>query len=299
VTAAPACSLVVVQPGALTTVQDAGRPGLAHLGVAPSGFLDVPAARLANRLVGNDENDALLETTVLGPALRLQCPADSEAAVLIAVTGAPVPIHIDGRRVDQYAAVLLRSGETLTLGTVTAGVRSYLAVRGGLRLDPVLGSRSGDLLSGLGSPALAVGYQLPVGTPTHPVPPADFVAVASPETEAQVGIFLGPADTWFEPASVRLLTSTAWSVSPTSSRVGLRLTGPRLLRLNASELPPEGMVRGAIQVPPDGQPVVLLADGPVTGGYPVVGVVQESDHALLAQAAPGTQLRFRLLKYPS
>jgi biotin-dependent carboxylase-like uncharacterized protein len=287
--------LEVVHGGPLTTVQDAGRLGLAHLGVPPSGFLDAPAARLANRLVGNDENEALLETTLSGPTLRLSADSPADSALVFAVTGAPAPIEIDGRRVDPNTALLLHSAKILSVGAATAGVRSYLAVRGGLRVTPVLGSRSTDLLSGLGPAPLQRGQLMVIGHPTQPVPAADVVAVPSIEPIAQVGVFLGPGDERFAPESVQALTSIPWSVSSTSSRVGLRLIGPRLLRVDESELPPEGMVRGAIQVPPDGQPVVLLADGPVTGGYPVIGVVRESDLRLLAQAAPGTELRFHLL----
>ena len=286
----------VLDGGPLTTVQDAGRPGLAHLGVAPSGFLDVPAATLANRLVGNPESTALLETTGSGPRLRLIQSASNGSAV-VALTGAPASIRINGRAAEPLAAQLLHPGDELQIGPVTAGVRSYLAIRGGLLIPEILGSRSTDLLSGLGPAPLQPGQLLAIGLPTRPVPPADVVAVPDIQREVRVGIFLGPSDQRFRPDSLRQLTFAAWTVSPTSSRVGLRLIGPQLQRVDETELPPEGMVRGAIQVPPDGQPVVLLADGPVTGGYPVVGVVRESDHPLLAQAAPGTQLRFQLLPY--
>jgi biotin-dependent carboxylase-like uncharacterized protein len=286
----------VLDGGPLTTVQDAGRPGLAHLGVATSGFLDVPAATLANRLVGNPESAALLETTGSGPRLRLAQPASNGSAV-VALTGAPASIRINGRAAEPLSAQLLHPGDELQIGPVTAGVRSYLAIRGGLLVPEILGSSSTDLLSGLGPAPLQPGQLLAIGVPTRPVPPADVVAVPSIQREVLVGIFLGPSDQRFRPDSLHQLTSAAWTVSSTSSRVGLRLIGPRLQRVNEAELPPEGMVRGAVQVPPDGQPVVLLADGPVTGGYPVVGVVRESDHPLLAQAAPGTHLRFQLLPY--
>ncbi len=281
----------VLEGGPLTTVQDAGRSGLGHLGVAPSGFLDAPAARLANRLVGNAEDDALLETTGRGPTVALNPGA---ASILIAVTGAPAPSEIEGSRVDHQTPTLLQPGQTLRVGTVTAGVHSYLAFRGGLLVEPVLGSRSTDLLSGLGPPPLRAGQRLPLGTPTRDVPSADVVAVAGIDPDPVLGIHPGPADAWFEPSALNALTSARWTVSPTSGRVGLRLIGPKLSRLRDRELPPEGMVTGALQVPPDGQPVLLLADHPTTGGYPVIAVVAERDLARAAQAAPGTPLRFRL-----
>lgn len=286
--------LEALDGGPLTTVQDAGRSGYGHLGVPPSGWLDGPAARLANRLVGNAEDEALLETTGSGPTLRLASPSP----LLIAVTGAPAPLRIDGRSVDHQMPTLLRPGETLRIGTVSAGLRSYVAFRGGLRVDPVLGSRSTDLLSGLGPVPLRSGIRLPVGAASQPVPEADVSAagaVAGIDPEPVIGIRRGPSDAWFAPSALGFLRSTRWTVSPTSSRVGLRLSGPQLRRLSERELPPEGMVTGAIQVPPDGQPVLLLADHPTTGGYPVIAVAREADLHHAAQAAPGTSVRFRLL----
>jgi biotin-dependent carboxylase-like uncharacterized protein len=289
--------LEVVEPGPLTTVQDAGRAGLAHLGVPGSGFLDIPAAQLANRLVGNEERDALLETTMSGPTLRL--PTGSQATALVAVTGAAAPVSIDGRGVNQNEATVLRPGESLSVGTARAGVRSYIAVRGAFNVSPVLGSRSTDVMSGLGPPPLTRGQRLPIGIAAHAVPAADIVPGLAIADDVEVAMSPGPSDGWFEPAAMGILTSIPWSVHPTSSRIGLRLQGPPLPRRNHSELPPEGMVTGSIQVPPDGQPLILLADRPVTGGYPVVGVVRESDLHFLAQAAPGTTVRFRSLGHPA
>jgi biotin-dependent carboxylase-like uncharacterized protein len=291
--------LEVLDGGPLTTVQDAGRSGFGHLGVPPSGWLDGPAARLANRLVGNAEGEALLETTGRGPTLQLTSASEN---IVIAVTGAPAPLQIEGRSVDHLMPTLLRPGQTLRIGTVSAGVRSYVAFRGGLLVDPVLGSRSTDLLSGLGPAPLRTGDRLPVGTASHPVPEADVSAVgavAGIDPDPVVGIRPGPSDGWFDPSALAALTSARWTVSPTSSRVGLRLDGPELMRRTDRELPPEGMVTGALQVPPDGQPVLLLADHPTTGGYPVIAVVADRDLTLAAQAAPGTSIRFRLLSSPA
>jgi biotin-dependent carboxylase-like uncharacterized protein len=287
--------LEVLDGGLLTTIQDAGRTGLAHLGVPPSGFLDAPAARLANRLVGNDEDAAVLEATVRGPTLRLGHLPPGASALTVAVTGAPAPVRINGRLAGQHCPLLLRLGQHVDVGRATAGVRSYVAVRGGLLADRVLGSRSTDLLSGLGPPPLAAGQQLAVGVATRPVPAADVVTAPGVPATALLAVYRGPSHEWFVPTALATLTSTAWTVSPTSSRIGVRLSGPQLARPDARELPPEGMVTGGLQVPPDGQPVLLLADHPTTGGYPVLAVVRERDLPLAAQAAPGTTVRFRVL----
>lgn len=293
----------VLDGGPLTTVQDAGRPGLAHFGVSPSGFLDAPSARLANRLVGNPESAALLETTGRGPRLRLLAPPGDASGVIVALTGAPAPIWINGHSAEPLRAQMLWPGDVLAIGQVTAGVRSYLAIRGGLLVPEVLGSRSTDLLSQLGPSPLAVGDELQVGVSDQPVPAADAVPglrlppAAGGPLAAEVDVYPGPSQSWFTPAAVRAFATAAWTVSPTSSRVGLRLTGPPLARSD-HELPPEGMVTGSIQVPPDGQPVVLLNDHPTTGGYPVIAVLCERDLGVAAQAAPGTTIRFRMLNYP-
>jgi biotin-dependent carboxylase-like uncharacterized protein len=287
--------LEVVDGGLLTTIQDAGRPGLAHLGVPPSGYLDVPAARLANRLVGNHENAAVLETTGGGPTLVLRGPG-----VVVAVTGAPAPVTVDGRPADAHSPFLLRAGQRVAIGRASAGLRSYVAVRGGFAVDPVLGSRSADLLSGLGPPVLQTGQELAVGDATAgSVPAADGVAFPSVIAEPVITVDPGPSDDWFTPEALQLLGTQAWTVEPASSRVGLRLSGPPLTRRRSGELAPEGMVTGSLQVPPNGLPVLLLADHPTTGGYPVIAVARESDLHHAAQAAPGTSVRFRLRANPA
>lgn len=282
--------LDVVEPGALTTVQDDGRPGSAHLGVPPSGALDRPSARLANRLVGNDEGAAVLETTLTGPALRV----GGAAGALLCVTGAPVPVHVGGRAHGVGVALWVPAGEVLRVGTASAGLRAYVAVRGGVAVEPVLGSRSCDLLSGLGPPPLAAGQRLPVGRAAGPVPAADVVLPLVVEPEPVLDVVLGPRDGWFEPEAAALLTSARWTVTADSNRVGVRLSGPVLRRRRPEQLPPEGVVTGSVQVPADGQPVLFLADHPTTGGYPVLAVADDDALARAAQARPGTVLRFRL-----
>jgi KipI family sensor histidine kinase inhibitor len=281
--------LVVVRAGALTTVQDLGRPGLAHLGVPRAGALDEPAARLANRLVGNDESGAVLETTRDGVALR------AERATTVAVTGATAPVYVDGQAAEWGVALDLLAGATVEVGRALTGVRSYLAVAGGIDVAPVLGSRSTDTLAHLGPPRLRAGDRLPVAAATGA--PPRHVDFSVPRRDGPVVLRLrpGPRDDRFGPAGLASLAASTYVVSPSSNRVGARLTGPALERLDATEVASEGMVLGAVQVPPDGLPVVFLADHPTTGGYPVIGVVEPADLAALAQARPGGEVRFSLL----
>jgi len=288
--------IAIVKPGLLTTIQDLGRPGLAHLGVARSGALDAPALARANALVGNRATAAGLETTLTGVTLR------AEADVTVAVTGASAPVTVDGVAVGLDTAVPLPAGATLQVGPARTGVRSYVAFAGGITVAPVLGSRSTDTLSGLGPPAMRAGYVIPIGRPAaepevdqpalFPVPDSAIAA------ELTVRLRLGPRDGWFTSQAVQALLAQPYVLSVKSNRVGARLSGPELTRAVAAELPSEGIVLGAVQVPADGQPLIFLADHPTTGGYPIIGVVERDDLPLIAQARPGTKVRFTLPTVP-
>ncbi|MFE7765245.1 biotin-dependent carboxyltransferase family protein [Streptomyces sp. NPDC057438] len=284
-------ALVVVRAGALTTVQDRGRPGHAHLGVPRSGALDAPAAALVNRLVGNLPDAAVLETTLNG------CSVRPRSAVTVAVGGAPCSVTVDGRPVAWGAPVRVPGGAVLDIGAARAGVRGYLAVCGGVTVEPVLGSRSTDLLSGLGPPPLTDGTVLPLGRPSSLPARADVVPHPAPPSELVLRVTLGPRDGWFTDVALRTLTGRLYTVSSASNRIGLRTEGPALERSRAGELPSEGMVLGAVQVPPDGRPVVFLADHPTTGGYPVIAVVHPADLPGAAQAVPGTPVRFVAVRH--
>ena len=190
----------------------------------------------------------------------------------------------------------LQAGDELAIGSPSCGLRTYLAVRGGIDVLPVLGARATDTLSGLGPPRLQTGMVLPIGTSSLDVPTIDvstepFVLAGNPELR----IIPGPRDDWFEAGALATLCSGAYEVSPMSDRIGLRLTGPVLTRANTGELPPEGMVAGALQVPPSGQPILFLADHPVTGGYPVIAVVHSVDIPIAAQLRPGQTVSFACL----
>jgi biotin-dependent carboxylase-like uncharacterized protein len=279
--------LTVLAPGPLTTVQDAGRPGWASIGVPRSGAADRWSADLANRLVGNAPDAAVLEVTAGGLRLR------AERAVLVAVTGAPAPVGIDGRRGPLNAPVTVPAGSVLSLGVPPTGLRSYVAVRGGIDVPPVLGSRSTDTLSGLGPAPLGVGDRVPVGGLAADEPVVDIAAVATLSGAPVLAVLPGPRRSWLEPAAWTALTTRPWTVTADSNRVGLRLAGPRLARVRDDELPSEGLMPGAIQVPTDGAPVLFLADHPVTGGYPVLAVVVTADLPAAAQVRPGDTVRFR------
>ena len=279
-------SLVVIEPGALTTVQDRGRFGYAHLGVPRAGVLDAPAAALANRLVGNGPDAAVLETTMSGVTVRI------ERAATISVTGAWCPVLVDGRAVAHSEPVSLRAGSTVAVGRAATDVRSYLAVGGGIDVPVVLGSRSVDTLAWIGPPRLRVGDVLPLGSWTASPAPLD-VGVRRPARRV-LRITPGPRADWLDDEAWRRLDRTRYTVDAASNRVGLRLSGPVIERARTGELASEGIVLGSVQLPPSGQPVVFLHDHPVTGGYPVIGVVVVDDLPTCAQLRPGATVELRV-----
>ncbi|GLZ43757.1 biotin-dependent carboxyltransferase family protein [Actinokineospora sp. NBRC 105648] len=281
-------ALTVLATGPLALVQDLGRPGYGHLGVPPSGALDVPSLRLANRLAGNAEEAAGIECVLGGLRVR------AETSCTVAVTGPSVPVLRNGHDVGSHAPVHLRVGDVVELGSPTAGLRSYLAVSGGIDVPPQLGSRATDVLSGIGPPPLRAGDVLPLGTPVGPPVGEDAVPPPSPSDHLTVPVVLGPREDWFTDPAAQL-AGVVWAVSPESNRVGLRLLGEPLRRAPGfeGELTSEGVITGAVQVPASGRPVIFLADHPTTGGYPVIGVVPTRYLADLAQARPGTKIRLR------
>jgi biotin-dependent carboxylase-like uncharacterized protein len=277
--------LVVEDPGPLTTFQDEGRAGLAGIGVGRSGAADRSSYRLANRLVGNRTGVAALEVTFGGLVLR------AEQDVTVALTGAPCP------GAPYNAPHRLAAGEVLRLGAPDAGLRSYLAVRGGFDLEPVLGSCATDVLGEIGPEPLAAGDRLAVGGSTTDHPGVDVAPVAAPTGDTlTVPVLAGPRRDWFDDEAWTLLVQQTYRVSSESNRVGVRVEGDPLPVRGESELPSEGMLRGAVQVPPSGRPVIFLADHPVTGGYPVIGYVPDDQVDRCAQLRPGQGLRLRELR---
>ncbi len=296
-------ALHVRSPGLQALFQDRGRPGQAGQGVSASGAMDARSLQAANRLVGNPAGAACVEIAQGG--FEVVCGGDA----VVAVTGALGALTLQpatgpAREAPRWQALALTEGDTLRVGEPQAGVRSYLAVRGGFVVAPVLGSASTDTLARVGPPAIAAGDVLPiapvavggiVGDPE--IPPDDLPPVTD---RVVLDIVLGPRTDWFTPEAVELLCGQDWEVTPQSNRVGLRLAGAEpLARANPAELPSEGTTRGSIQVPPSGQPVLFMADHPLTGGYPVIASVA-TDHLDRAGQVPvGARLRFRPVPWGS
>lgn len=301
----PEHALVIEEPGMQALLEDRGRAGLGNLGVVASGAADRASADQANRLAGNPAGACVIESLMGG----LSVTAQGNHA--LALAGAPATAVVTGphgkRPAPYLAPFALYDGERLTLGIPGSGVRSYLAVRGGFGAPPALGSRSTDVMSGIGPDPLTAGDVVAV----HPVPPGRPVGVPEPPAvrtpaagaEVTLRVLPGPRADWFSPAAVRALTSLRWCVSARSNRVGVRFEEPTggavLERSRGDELASEGVVAGSLQVPHSGVPVLFLADHPVTGGYPVIAVVAPDDLPLAAQLPPGARVRFRPVDPPT
>ncbi|MET3205795.1 MULTISPECIES: 5-oxoprolinase/urea amidolyase family protein [unclassified Arthrobacter] len=291
--------LRVVSPGLQSLIQDLGRYGHSGLGVSAAGALDRASLRRANRLVGNAPSAAAIETVAGG--LAVQAVGDQ----VLAVAGAPSDLTIASpsgddlepawRTVPIATPFALLDGETLTIGAPQSGFRSYLAVRGGVDTAPVLGSRSTDTMSGIGPAPLAAGQLFAAGGETesgvvgHPELQPDFPGAGV----TVLDVVPGPRADWFDAAALASCCGQDWEVKPQSNRVGMRLQGTPLQRTRQGELASEGTVAGALQVPPEGLPVLFLADHPITGGYPVIAVVVDSQLDLAAQVPIGGTIRFR------
>lgn len=273
--------LRIDDPGLQVLVEDAGRHGFGDLGVTGSGAADRGSALAANEALGNLRDAAVLEN--IG-GLTLTALVET----VVVVTGAVAAVHVDGTARDRGVPLLLEAGSGLTVGAATEGLRSYIGVRGGVVAESVLGSASTDLLSGLGPAPLEPGDTVYAGPASGSVRRIDVPV----RTDGVLRVVPGPRDDWFA-TGVEALTGATWTVSATSNRVGLRLTGEDpVVRDHDGELPSEGMVAGSIQVPPNGEPVVFLRDHAVTGGYPVIATVIPEDLDAAAQLAPGAQVTF-------
>ncbi len=289
-------SVEVVKPGMLTTLQDGGRSGYAELGIGRSGAFDAPALRIANALCGNARDACVLEFTLLGPTLQFH------TAAWIAVTGAPIPLRIDGRELPRWAPVQVAAGARVGLGAMPRGCRGYLAVRGGFDVEPILGSRSTDLHAALGpfaGRALRAGDRLAIAAVDSPLSAraaSGWWLDARPwfAEDAAQPLQLLPArhQADLTDASRRALFAGAFTVQADSNRTGLRLQGPSLVWQAPLEMVSEGCVPGLLQLPPSGQPIVFGVECPVSGGYPRIGQVAATDLPRLAQARPGAVLRF-------
>ncbi len=287
--------LVVVDPGLLTTVQDLGRFGYQRVGIPPSGPMDRGAFLLANRLVGNPDGAAGLECTLKGP--RLEARRDA----VLAVTGAEMGLTVNGQEAPGWTAVRVRAGDVVAFRTAVTGCRAYLAVAGGLDLPLVLGSRATYLrgrLGGLEGRALQKGDALPLASPSHApgelegraVPPGRRPAYPG---EVECRVVLGPQDDRFTAEGIHAFLEVPYEVTPQADRMGYRLKGPPIAHARGHDIISDGIPLGGIQVPGDGQPIVLLVDRQTAGGYTKIATVISVDVARIGQIRPGQRVRFR------
>jgi len=287
--------LEVLDPGLLTTVQDAGRKGWARYGIPPSGPLDTAAFAAANALVDNPPDAAALEITLAGPTLRVS------RECLIAVCGADFELWVGTLPVPLWHAVYVRAGRLITFGVRRSGARAYLAISGGIALPPFLGSRSTYLPGGFGGldgRALRAGDRLPLGVMRARDLPQGAGRVwpvqrRPPYTpQPTLRVLLGPQDDAFTAEGLATLLNSAYRITPQADRMGARLQGPTVAHRGLAGVVSDGVVVGSVQVPPDGQPIVMLADHQTTGGYPKIATVLRADLPLLAQCLPGHYVRF-------
>ena len=276
----------VLAPGSFTTLQDLGRSGYAQLGVSGAGAADALNLRIANRLAGNPDSVAALEMTASGVSLRFT------QATRVALAGGTLDAHLDAQPVPLYQTLSVGAGAELVCDRITHGWRCYLAVAGGIDVPPVLGSRSSDTLSGLGPMPITAGMTLTQGASAQTDEGAYLRSPPRYPPMTTLRILAGPHQDWFVADAVHALRESAFQVTSQSDRTGVRLKGATLQRARSGELPSMGMVNGAVQVTGSGQAIALLTNHGATGGYPVIANVISADLHLLAQLAPGTELRF-------
>lgn len=283
-------SFTVVRAGLLTTVQDLGRWGHQDRGVPVAGPMDAYSHRLANRLVGNEDDAAALEVTLLGPELR------ANGDTICAVAGAQFELFVDQRQVDCGTPFTVAAGATLRFGRRLAGARSTVAFRGGIDVPPVLGSRATSLISGMGpfgGRAMAAGDVIPIGHAWTPGPaPLPARPPRLPDGGARLRVMPGPHESRFTAAALEQLFSAPFTVTTQSNRMGFRLQGPELEHGESSEILSDATPIGSLQVPRSGQPILLMADRQTTGGYPKIATVIAADLPLAGQLAPGDWIRF-------
>lgn len=284
----------VVKPGMLTTVQDAGRWGFQSSGVPVAGPMDPVSHRLANALVGNSRDAALLEVTLLGPELEF------EDERLVAVTGAEFDLTLDGRPVRSHAPFTVAAGSHLRFGARRLGARAYLAVSGGISVPPTLGSRSTHLVSAMGGVngrALVAGDRLPLGHPERlqgmALAPQDAI-VALPDRRATIRVLPGPQVEYFADGALDVLQSGPYVIAQNSDRMGFRLEGPRLTHARGADIISDATPLGVLQVPASGQPILLMADRQTTGGYPKIATVIAADMTIAGQLGPGDAITFEV-----
>lgn len=283
-------SVVIKQAGPMLTVQDLGRAGMLHLGVSGSGPMDSPSMRIANRLVGNQQEQAVLEFAHVGGHFEVTDP------VRFAVTGGAIDITVDGERLHGWESYPLLPGQVLKIGAMRDAVWGYLAFSGGIDTPPVLGARSTHLRTGIGGlqgRRLAEGDRLPLGETL----PAPLMALVRPfrRPPGPVRVINGPQGDHFDAAAWRAFLGTGFTISASRDRMAQMLDGPAIRAIAGHDIISDGTVAGSIQVPSSGRPIVLMAERQTTGGYPKIATVASIDLPRLAQAMTGTAVRFKVI----
>lgn len=287
-------SIKVITPGMLSTIQDGGRKGFAALGFNASGVMDVRSYHIANALVGNFTDEAVIEMTYLGGSFKFL------ESNYIAITGADMSPKLDGAPVEMYKTVFVKRDETLTFSAAASGMRTYLAVRGGIDVPVIMGSRSTNLkckLGGLDGRALKAGDIVPCRDVydefhkhlIHSAPKEDFES-----DEITIRVLLGPQDDYFTERGIKTFLNSTYTVTNESDRMGCKLSGEKIEYKNTVDIISDGIVFGSIQIPRTGNPIIMLADRQTTGGYAKIATVISVDLPLLAQARPGTRVHFEL-----
>ena len=281
----------VLKPGMLTTIQDLGRSGFQKFGVSVSGAMDFFSHRVANRLVGNDERAATLECTLMGPALRFLSDAT------VAITGAALSPRLEGVEAPMWQSFEVKGGNVLSFGECHRGCRAYVAVRGGIDVPVVLASRSTHTrthLGGLDGRSLQKGDIVSSFERGAYRSSSRFISLFSEKILASrtLRFILGPNDDHFGTASIEDFQRETYRVSTHSDRMGIRFEGKALTHCGSAEIVSDAVPFGTIQVPANGQPIVLAADRQTTGGYPKIGVVITADFPVLGQLRPGDKIRF-------
>lgn len=288
-------SIKVITPGMLSTIQDGGRKGFAAMGFNASGVMDVRSYHIANALVGNFTDEAVIEMTYLGGSFKFL------ESNYIAITGADMSPKLDGVPVEMYTTVFVKQDETLTFSAAESGMRAYIAVRGGIDVPVIMGSRSTNLkckLGGLDGRPLKAGDIVPCRDVydefhkhlIHSAPKEDFGS-----DEITVRVLLGPQDDYFTDNGIKTFLNSTYTVTNESDRMGCKLSGEKIEYKNTVDIISDGIVFGSIQIPRTGNPIIMLADRQTTGGYAKIATVISVDLPLLAQARPGTKVHFKLI----
>ena len=286
-------TIKILDAGLLTTVQDLGRYGFQRYGVSASGVMDEYSAKIANKLVGNKVGEAVLETTLKGVQIEfLQNTA-------VAITGGNCDVTLNGTKIELWQSYLVNRGDILKMGICRSGLRNYLAFAGGIDVPIIMNSKSTNLkakVGGFNGRKLMTGDVLSVGVGSLEAPlTLNKHYIPTYSKDIKVGVILGQQDDYFTEAGIKTFLNETYTVTQESDRMGIRLSsvsGATIEHKNGADIISDGITFGAIQVPGSGQPIVMMADRQTTGGYTKIGNVISSDLAKLAQATPGTKVKF-------